>query len=149
MCGLPMGGWNFGPRPRLGTRGWPGSVLWAECRGPACSPSCPPLQFTSSSAESPCCPPLSCLSSPLSSWCPLRLSSFRGPGSTILCQPSSVSSQVGSSRWAPALGRGPKMGGWSLSEVRHETIICAPHTRASFPPKELIRKLILKNLPLF
>lgn len=69
-----------------------GSAFWGQ--GAQRQPALPPLQFTSSSAEFSCSLQSSYLSSPPSSWCPLRLSSFRGPGSTILCQPASASSQV-------------------------------------------------------
>ena len=84
--------------------------LGSGCPAPACSP--PHLQFTSPLAVFPCCLQSSCLSSPRSSWCPLHLSSFQGPGSTILCQPSSASSQVWNKHkgLGEGLGRGPKVG---------------------------------------
>lgn len=113
----------------------------------SCSPASPPPQCTSFSAAFSCCPRLSCLSSPPSSWCPLHLSCFRGPGSTIWCQPSSASSQVWNRqaglvlRQASALGRGwggaQKQGDvWSLWCQERENFRGPSHllfSEAAFP----------------
>lgn len=78
--------------PCQGSVGFVGSALWGQ--GAQHSPTLPPLQFTSSSAEFSCCLQLSCL---------LHLSSFQGPGGKFSYQSPAASSQVWSRH--AALGR--------------------------------------------
>ena len=160
LLGAKWRGQSWGPRPCCGTEGGKlvggGASLCRLCGAlslvtgqvSSCSPASPPSQCTSFSAAFSCCPRLSCLSSPPSSWCPLHLSCFRGPGSTIWCQPSSASSQVWNRqaslvvRQASALGRGwggaQRQGdGWSLWCQEREflgTLSPVAFSEAAFPP---------------